>query len=85
MAYARERNDTNIVPRYDICVDRDMMAIEIQQRPHQPVFGVNKNNQPSWEHLGILEGPTNELLNLPDTCSTVIAGDFALHRLDWKK
>ena len=60
-----------------------MVAIEIQQRPRQLVLGVNKYNAPSWEHLGVLERPPNELLNLLDTCPTLIAGDFDLHRLDW--
>ena len=47
MAYARERNEVIVVPRYDICLDHDMMVIEIQPRPHQPVLVVNIYNPPS--------------------------------------
>ena len=34
MAYACEWNDIIVVPRYNICLNLDMMVIEIQQQPH---------------------------------------------------
>ena len=46
MAYALERNDVIVVPRYDICLDHDMMVIEIQQRPHKLILVVNIYNPP---------------------------------------
>ena len=41
MAYPRERDDIIAVPRYDTCLDHDILVIEIRQRPHQPILIVN--------------------------------------------
>ena len=58
MAYPRERDDIIAVPRYDTCLDHDILVIEIQQRPHQPILIVNI--QPAnWERWGTL-GQANE-------------------------
>ena len=85
MAYARERNDVIVVPRYDICLDHDMMVIEIQPRPHQPVLVVNICNLPSGSIEKHSTGQRLKLLDLSGTYPTIIAGDFNLHHPDWEQ
>ena len=84
MAYARERNDVIVIPRYDICLDHDMMVIEIQQRPHKPILVVNLYNPPSRSIGAHSTGQRLKLLDLPDSYPTIIAGDFNLHP-DWEE
>ena len=76
MASARERNDVIVVPRYDICLDHDMMVIEIQLRCHQPVLVVNIYNPPCGSTGTHSTGQRLKLLDLPGTYPTMIAGDF---------
>ena len=47
MAYGRERNDMGVVPKYDLCLDHDILVIVNQQRPHQPIVMVNIDNPPT--------------------------------------
>ena len=82
MAYALERNDVIVVPRYDICLDHD---IEIQQRPHKPILVVNIYDPPSGSTGAHSTGQRLKLLDLPDTSPTTIAGDFNLHHPDWEE
>ena len=84
MAYARERDDMIIVPRYDLCLDHDLMVIEIQQRPHQPILIVNIYNPPAGSAGAHSTGQRLRLLELPDTHPVIIAGDFNLHHPDWE-
>jgi hypothetical protein len=85
MAYACERDDMIIVPRYDICLDHDMMVIEIQQRPHQPIIVVNMYNPPSGCAGAHSTGERLRLLDILDTYPTIVAGDFNLHHPDWEE
>ena len=85
MAYAREWNDVIVVPRYDICLDHDMMVIEIQPRPHKPVLVVNIYNLPSRSIGTHSTGQRPKLLDLLGTYPTIIAGDFNLHHPDWEE
>ncbi len=85
MAYARERDDIIVVPRYDICLDHDILVIEIQQRPHRPILIVNLYNPPTGSAGAHSAGQRMKLLNLPDTYPTIIAGDFNLHHPDWEE
>ena len=85
VAYARERNDVIVVPRYDICLDHDMMVIEIQQRPHKPILVVNLYNPPSGSIGAHSTGQRPKLLDLLDLYPTIIAGDFNLHHPDWEE
>ena len=73
MAYARERNDVIVVPRYDICLDHNMMVIEIQLRPHQPVLVVNIYNPPSGSIGTHSTGQRAKLLDPPGMYPTIIA------------
>ena len=83
MAYARERNEVIVVPRYDVCLDHDMMVNEIQPRPHQPVLVINIYNPPSGSIGTHSTGQRLQLLDPPGMYPTIIAGDFNLHRPDW--
>ena len=85
MAYARERNDVIVVPRYDICLNHDIMVIEIQPQPHQPVLVVNIYNPPSGSIGTHSTGQGLKLLDLPGTYPTIIAGEFNLHHPAWEK
>ena len=85
MAYAREREDMIVVPRYDLCLDHDMMVIEVRQRPHQPILIVNLYNPPTGSTRAHSTGQRLILMNLPDTYPTIIAGDFNLHHPDWEE
>ena len=85
MAYAREQNDVIVVPRYDICLDHDMMVIEIQQRPHKPILVVNLYNPPPGSSGAHSTRQRLKLLDLPDSSPTIIAGDFNLHHPDWEE
>ena len=85
MAYTRERNNVIVVPRYDICLDLDMMVIKIQQRPHKPILVVNLYNPPSGSIRAHSTGQRLKLLDLPDAYPTIIAGDFNLHHPDWEE
>ena len=85
MAYAREREDMIVVPRYDLCLDHDMMVIEVRQCPHQPILIVNLYNPPTGSTRAHLTGQRLILMNLPDMYPTIIAGDFNLHHPDWEE
>ena len=85
MAYARERNDVIVIPRYDICLDHDMMVIEIQPRPHRPVLVVNIYNPPCGSIGTHSTGQRLKLLDLPGTYPAIIAGDFNRHHPDWEE
>ena len=71
MAYARERNNVIVVPRYDICLDHDTMVIEIQPRRHQLVLVVNIYNRPSGSIGTHSTGTRLDLLDLPGTYPTM--------------
>ena len=85
MAYARERNDVIVVPRYDICLDHDMTVIEIQPRPHQPVLVVNIYNPPSGSIGTHSTEQRLKLMDLSGTFLTIVAGDFNQHHPDWEE
>ena len=60
-------------------------VIQIQQRLRQPVLTVNTYNPPTGSVGAHSAGQRMKQLNLPDTCPTIIAGDFNLHRPDWEE
>ena len=74
MAYPRERDDIIVVPRYDIRLDHDILVIEIQQRPHQPILIYNPPTGSVGAHS---VGQRMKPLNLPDTYRIMIADTSA--------
>jgi len=85
MAYARERDDMIIVPRYNLCSDHDVMIIEIQQCPHQLILIVNMYNPPAGSAGAHSTGQRLKLIDIPDTQPAIIAGDFNLHHPVWEE
>jgi len=85
MAYACKQSDVIVVLRYDICLDYNRMVIKVQQWPQQPVFRANIHNPLSGSIGAHPTGQWLRLLNLPETCATIIAGDINLHHPDWEE
>ena len=85
MAYAHKRDDMFIILRYNLCLDHDMMIIEIQQQPHQPILIANIYNLPAGSTGAHSTGQRLRNLDLPNTYPTIITGDFNLHHPDWEE
>ena len=74
-----------IVLRYNLCLDHNMMIIEIQQQPHQPILIANIYNPPAGSTGAHLMGQHLRNLDLPNMYPTIIAGNFNLHHPDWEE